>query len=350
MAESESESFVVLVAVALELGDAFVERVRAVRPGAELVSMPYATSIPSGEARSAEHGHGDVDLNAAQLSDAARDAWKRADVAIVLDVPDDLASLAPNLRWIQCAAAGVDKFDLASFSRAGIRLSNASGLGAASISEFVIGRILQVCKNLPTFDDQQRRHEWTVHFGTELTGRTIGIVGFGSIGRQVARRAQAFDMRVVASRASASTGDHDPDADAMFSSADLDLMLSECDVVVACLPSTPATIDLFDAARFSAMRRGAIFCNVGRGVQVVEPDLIEALESGHVRAGILDVTRVEPLPANDRLWDAPNLLLSPHSSVSLDRYAANLEVLVVDNLRRFLEGDRLINEVDLTGD
>ena len=151
----------------------------------------------------------------------------------------------------------------------------------------------------------------------------------------------AFDIEVLATRASARPGDLDPDVDTLYPADELDTMLSRCDAVVACLPTTDVTVDLFDEGRFSAMPAGSIFCNVGRGAQVVESDLIAALESGHLAAAVLDVTRTEPLPADSPLWGAPNVYLSPHSSASLDRYAENLETLIVENLRRFTTGERL---------
>ena len=125
-------------------------------------------------------------------------------------------------------------------------------------------------------------------------------------------------------------------------------VLGRCDAVVATLPADESTFDMFDASRFAAMAAGTIFVNVSRGSLVVEGDLIEALRSGHLRAAVLDVTRLEPLPATDPLWDAPNLYLSPHTSTSLDRYVDNLVDLAADNLTRFVEGRPLRNEVDLT--
>ncbi len=315
--------------------------------GAELVWTPYTESEELRSARGRQEGRNTTGLDTPEITPAMRDAWARTNVAIGMDMPDGLDELMPQLQWIQSITAGYDKYDLDAFRRQGVRLSNASGLGAAGIAEFVMARILQVWKNLRNFDTQQGEQQWSGIFGTEATGRTLGIAGLGSIGREVARRARAFDMTVLATRASAQPGDTDDAVDELFPAADLDQMLKRCDVVVSTLPSNPTTIDLFDADRFAAMPSGSVFCNVGRGAHVVEADLIDALTTGHLRAAALDVTQVEPLPADDPLWDAPNLYLSPHSSVSLDRYVQNLEALLSKNIARFLAGDRLINEVDL---
>lgn len=317
-------------------------------PGAELVWTPYTESEELRSARGRQGGRNTTGLDTPEITPEMRAAWARTNVAIGMDLPDGLDELMPELQWIQSITAGYDKYDLDAFRRQGLKLSNASGLGAASIAEFVIARLLQIWKNLRTFDAQQQDQQWSGVFGTEATGRTLGIAGLGSIGREVACRARAFDMTVLATRASAKPGDVDDAVDELFPAADLDAMLRRCDVVVSTLPSNPTTIDLFNADRFAAMPAGAVFCNVGRGAHVVEADLIAALESGHLRAAALDVMQVEPLPAADPLWSTPNVYLSPHSSVSLDRYVHNLEGLVAQNLARFLAGDRLINDVDLT--
>jgi phosphoglycerate dehydrogenase-like enzyme len=341
-------SLVVAVMIGFEPSPSLLDVIDAAHPGAEVVWTPYTESEELRSARGHQNGRNTTGLETPEITDEMRAAWQRADIAIGLDLPDGLDELMPRLQWIQSITAGYDKYDLEALHRQGVRLTNASGLGAAGIAEFVIARVLQIWKHLRTFDQQQQRHEWEGVFGTEATGRTIGIAGLGSIGREVARRARAFDMTVLATRASAQPGDVDDAVDELFPAADLDEMLRRCDVVVSTLPSNPTTIDLFDADRFAAMPEGTIFCNVGRGAHVVEADLIAALESGHLRAAALDVTQVEPLPADDPLWDAPNLYLSPHTSVSLDRYMINLESLLATNLARFADGSPMVNEVDLS--
>lgn len=338
---------VVAVMIGFDIPPTLIELITAASPGAEIVSTPYVESEELRSARGRHAGRNPENLDTPVIDDETRAVWQRVNVAIAMDLPDGLDELMPNLSWIQSITAGYDKYDLPALNAQGVRLTNASGLGAAGIAEFVIARLLQVWKNLRQFDDQQRTHTWEGMFGTELTGRTIGIAGLGSIGREVARRARAFDMTVLATRGSARPGDTDPAVDELFPAAALDTMLARCDAVVSTLPSNPTTIGLFDAGRFAAMPAGAVFCNVGRGAHVVEPDLIAALESGHLRAAALDVTHVEPLPADDPLWDAPNVYISPHSSVSLDRYVQNLEALMASNVALFLAGESMRNEVDV---
>lgn len=344
------EPLVVAVLIGFDPPPTLVEMIQQASPGAEIVSTPYVESEELRSARGRHGGRNPEGLDTPPIDDETRAVWQRANVAIAMDLPDGLDELMPNLAWIQSITAGYDKYDLSALHAHGVRLTNASGLGAAGIAEFVIARLLEVWKNLRRFDEQQRSHTWEGMFGTELTGRTIGIAGLGSIGREVARRARAFDMTVLATRGSAKPGDTDPAVDELFPAADIDTMLARCDAVVSTLPSNPTTIGLFDAGRFAAMPEGAVFCNVGRGAHVVEPDLIAALESGHLRAAALDVTHTEPLPADDPLWDAPNVYISPHSSVSLDRYIQNLEALMATNVALFLAGEPMKNEVDVAAE
>ena len=342
-----TDGLVVAISVSERLPD-MERRFLAAHPGVELLWTPYVESL---DVRSSKARNGGVDpdgLPTPEITDELREAWARTQVLVGIDLPADSAELFPNLQLFQLASAGYDKCDLGSLAVMGVRLATASGLAAPSIAEFVMGRLLAEWKHFRALDAQQEAHDWTQQLGVEVAGRTLGIVGLGALGRAIARRAKAFDMTVLATRASARPGDTDPDVHELHPAAALDAMLARCDAVVATLPANEHTFDMFDGPRFAAMAEGTIFVNVSRGSLVVEADLIEALQSGHLRAAILDVTRVEPLPAGDPLWDAPNLYLSPHTSTSLDRYADNLVDLAADNLTRFIEGGPLRNEVELT--
>ena len=215
-----------------------------------------------------------------------------------------------------------------------------------SISEFVLARLLQMWKRLPEIDALATSHQWEPTYGREVDGLTLGIAGLGAIGRQVARRARALGLSVLAQRRSARPGDTDPDVDELFGPGGLPEVLRRSDAVVAALPETADTIDLFDAKLFAEMRPGALFVNVGRGSAVVDSALIEALESGHLAGAAIDVARIEPLPADSPLWAAPNLLISPHSATAPAKFWSNLHEIFRDNMSRYLRGEPLRNEVD----
>lgn len=335
-----------LVAVLLPFGEdpELERRLKEIDPSVRVVFTPYAESMEVRAEKGKTAGRLVVDLPLPEIDDATRAIWSEAQVVISIDSPDSHAEVLPNLQWFQAASAGLDHIDAAGLRERGVSLATGAGLGAVSISEFVFARFLQVWKNLRQFDDQQRAHEWTQAYGRELTGKTLLIVGHGAIGHQVAKRAQAFDMHVIATRRSAKPGDTAEHVDELCNASELVDLLPRADAIISCLPASPETTDMYDAAMFAAMKPGVLFQNVGRGTHVIEDDLIAALESGHVGAALLDVTRLEPVPADSPLWDAPNMYVSPHSAVSVDRYMINAWNLVVDNFARWQAGDSLINQ------
>lgn len=345
---SADETIVVAIALPFDHDPAFEQKIRSIDPRLDVRWTPYVESPSVRSEKGKNGGHDPSGLPTPPISDEMRAAWADTHVVFGMDLPSEASDLLPQMRWFQGTTAGVDQFDLAELRTMQVRLTTASGVGAVSIAEFVMARLLQVYKHLRTLDRQQAEHDWNLRFGEEVAGRTLGVIGLGAIGREVARRARAFGMTVLATRASATPGDTDPDVDELHPSTSIDDVVARCHVVVAALPSNPTTDNLFDESRFAAMRDGTVFCNVGRGAHVDEDALIAALRSGRVRAAILDVTRIEPLPADNPLWDMADVYISPHSSVSLDRYADNVKALAIDNLVRYLRGDTLRNEVDLT--
>lgn len=275
-----------------------------------------------------------------------RDAFARAEVLLTMDLPMAIDELAPNLRWVQGIGAGIDMYNGARLP-SGVVVTNAAGISAVPMAEFVIARVLSVWKRFPELAELQQRHEWKPAYGALFAGSTLGIVGFGAIGVAIAERARAFGARVVASRRRPELGDGGTGlVDEMLGPDQLHALLAQCDSVVVAAPATSETRDLFDAAAFAAMKPGAVFCNVGRGSLVDEDALLDTVRSGHLRAAILDVTRYEPLPPDNPLWDEPSVLLSPHSSATADRYPERLYELFADNLRRYLAGEPLRNVVD----
>ena len=331
--------------------EAALAQVEAVDPRIRVVAEPYAESHELRSARGtpglSPERLGELRAQAPALTDAQRKALARVQVALAIDLPFDVATLAPHLRWVQAVGAGTAQLQTAGLGDAGIRLTSAAGVNAVGIAEFVVARLLGHWKHVDALGDAQRRHAWEPVYGRQLAGSTIGLIGLGEINAAVATRLQAFGVRVLATRRSATPGATAPDVDVLFPPASLHQMLAECDAVVAAVPETPETIGMVDAPAFAAMSEGAFFCNVGRGSLVDEPALIEALTSGHLAGAALDVASVEPLPSDDPLWDAPNLVLSPHSAASPGAMFVNLLDRFSDNLHRYLTGEPLHHEVDL---
>lgn len=339
-----SEPFVLAVMGPL-MPEGLEPRLRQVDPNLEVVHVPYFESNELRTSKGLNAGKDPQGLPTPELSDVERANLARAHGVVSLDLPDGIAELAPNLRWFQGIGAGFDHIDRQALAALGVVQTNASGIAAVPIAEFVVARLLQVWKHLRSLDAGQDERAWVEQYGLQMEGRTLGIVGLGAIGRALATRARAFGMTVLATRGSARDGDTDPDVDELWPASSLDEVLPRCDAVVLCLPASPEVQDLMDERRIGLMAPGSVLVNVARGMHVVEGDLIAALESGHLAAAVLDVTRQEPLPEADPLWSAPNLYLSPHSAISLDRYEVTLFDLVADNLGRLLGGEPLRNVV-----
>jgi phosphoglycerate dehydrogenase-like enzyme len=323
-----------VVAYPWNADDALLAPLRAAFPDLEIVVQPYLGRF----------GH-HVPDRSDELADEQLAVWARAEGTLALDLPADIGTIAPNLRWVQAIGAGIDHLDPAALPD-DCMVTNAAGVAAASIAEFAFGRLLAVWKRFDQIDELQRARQWKPTFGLLVEGRTLGIIGLGAIGTEVATRARAFGMTIIGTRRSYQPGHDHPAVDELRGADDLHDVLARCDAVVMSAPGTPETENLFDKDAFAAMKPGALFCNVGRGSVVDEAALIDALESGHLGGAILDVTREEPLPADDPLWDAPNIWISPHSSASQERYTEKLLALFGDNLGRFRRGEPLRNVVD----
>ncbi|MCB5164711.1 D-2-hydroxyacid dehydrogenase [Streptomyces bambusae] len=292
--------------------------------------------------------HGSVRLVHCRLDRAGRGPAarlaRRADVAVALSLPADVTRIAPRLRWVQSMGAGANGVLTPDLVRAGIRVTTASGVNAGAVAEFAIARVLAHAKRFDELAALQAERRWSPCHGTQLAGRTLGVLGLGAIGTEVARLAQAFGMRVLAVRRHTDLAA--PHVERVFGPHDLHAVLAQCDAVVAALPDTAETTDLMGEEAFAAMRPGAFFCNVGRGSCVVEEALVAALRSGHLGAAAIDVARHEPPDPADPLWSAPHLAVSPHAATAADAHFTGLYRLLQDNLARFLSGRPLVNEVD----
>ena len=319
--------------------------VEAVDPRVEVVHEIYEEGQHLRTLRGSPEGCDAARDLAPALTDAQRAMFARVHGVIAIDLPFGVAELAPHLAWVQGVGAGTAQLQTAGLAEAGILLTSAAGTNAVGIAEFVIGRLLEERKGFPQIRAAAARHAWEPQYGFELAGSTVGLIGLGAINAAVARRLQAFDVRVLACRRSARPGDTAADVDELFPTTQLHEMLGRSDAVVAAVPETPDTIGLMDTAAFAAMAPGSFFVNVGRGTLVDESALVDALERGHLRGAAIDVASQEPLPPDHPLWDAPNLAISFHCSASPSAMAGNLHRLWIENVRRWLAGEDLVNVV-----
>ena len=281
------------------------------------------------------------------VAEARRAALARADVLVTLHVPERLLEWAPRLRWIQGAGAGMEQFATVGARRAGVLVTNASGVSSGSMAEWVVGRLLQVWKRFREADAYQERHVFERTYGASVKGKTIGIVGLGAIGTAVSERLRPFGCRILGLKRSAGPGVVSEHADALYPPERLHEMLALCDAVVVSAPAAPETHHLIDAAALAAMQPHAILVNVARGSLVDEAALAETMRAKAIRAAVLDVFDPEPLAPESPLWDLPGVYISAHSSVSVESYMEDLFEFFFDNVRRYMADEPLHNVLDV---
>jgi phosphoglycerate dehydrogenase-like enzyme len=278
-----------------------------------------------------------------------------ADVLCSYDIPVNWREVAPRLRWLQVPGAGVDSLKSKGLldSDSGLIITSAAGIHATTICEYVFGSMLMFNWNWPQMVRLQSQHIWArsaswYKLGRhELIGQTMGIIGVGSIGRQIAKLGHAFGMRVLGMRHSLpANGQDDPDVDRYYTREHLHDLLGQSDYVVLAVPLTPATDRLIGEAELRAMRPNAYLVNIARGRIVDEQALIRALKEEWIMGAGLDVTEEEPLPPNSPLYSMPNVILTPHISGHSVHYEERLVGLFADNIRRFRAGEALHNRYD----
>jgi phosphoglycerate dehydrogenase-like enzyme len=282
-------------------------------------------------------------------------AVRGAEVYIGYGVPRQLFlaanSAGPTLRWAHSGSAGIGSSLFPELVRSDLVLTNSAGIHAPPMAETVIAMILHFARGLDfAVRAQARRHWFKEPFESadtpvrEIGGRTLGIVGFGGIGREVGVRASALGMRVVASRRRPIPG---PPWAEVFSGGDaLDRVLERSDYLVVSVPSTGATRGLIGREELERLPAGAVVVNVARGSVLDTDALIRLLRAGRLRGAALDVFEREPLPPDSPLWSMPNVLVTPHVSGTTDGYWRREGRLILENLRRYLAGEDLLNRVD----
>jgi phosphoglycerate dehydrogenase-like enzyme len=262
----------------------------------------------------------------------------------------DVLGKATHLQWIQWLAAGVERcVQQPLVQERHLILTNMQRIAAPSMAEHVIAVMFALSRHMDYFFKEQQAAHWEQDAApmlSDLEGKTVLVVGLGGIGTEVAKRAHALGMRVIATRASGRNG---PDYVSYVGLPDELLKLAaEADFVVNCTPLTPQTTGLFDQAFFRTLKPSAYFLNVGRGKSVVTSDLIAALSAGKLAGAGLDVVDPEPLPADNPLWRLPNVIITPHISANTAVSDQQRIALLRENLRRYTAGEPLLAVVDVS--
>jgi phosphoglycerate dehydrogenase-like enzyme len=254
--------------------------------------------------------------------------------------------LAPRVKWVHSRAAGLDGLLFPELVESKALLTNGSGVFSQSLGEFVIASALFFAKDFRRMICNQVAGIWAPFDVEEVAGQTMGIVGYGDIGRACSRRAHAMGMKVLALRRRPERSEGDEFVDRTYSFDRLLEMLPECDYVVAAAPLTPQTRHMIGDAAFSAMKKTAVVMNVGRGPVIDEAALIRALETGRIRGAALDVFETEPLPAESPLYKLENVLLSPHCADHTADWLDQAMRFFIENYARYAAGEPLLNVVD----
>ncbi len=331
------------VLIASYLEPEHIERIRAEAPAVDIIYRPDLIGAPRFHA---DH------TSPISRSPAQEAEWRsllaQADILFDFDHThrEDLPALALQLKWIQATSAGIGQFvKRYGYDRTGWVLTTSSGVHARPLAEFCLMAMLMFVKNYPLMDARKQARKWQRFNNTELRGMTVGIIGLGRIGRDLAQVCNFFGMRVLASRrsdkAKPATGDR------LYPPEHLDELLPQVDFLVLCTPHTPETDGLLNGARIRRLKQGAVLINIARGAIVDQEELTRALIDGHLGGAVLDVTDPEPLPSDDPLWSLPNVFISHHSASTADTENGKLTDLFIRNLRRYLSGEPLENQLDI---
>ena len=263
----------------------------------------------------------------------------------------DVLAAGPGIRWIQSFSAGVERcVAIPALRERNILLTNMQRVAGPVMAEHVLAMMLAWARGLHFYVPERMAARWTRELpppGRMITleGKTVLVVGLGGIGVEVARRAHALGMRVVATRASGREGP--PFVSYVGLPDELGRLAADADFVVNTVPLTPSTTGMFGATFFAAVRPGAFFVNVGRGQSVVQSELVAALKSGRLGGAGLDVTDPEPLPADSPLWQMQNVILTPHVSAQSDVDDGLRFAIAAENLRRYVAGEKMLSVVDV---
>jgi phosphoglycerate dehydrogenase-like enzyme len=337
----------VRVMITFRLEQKFIEEIKAVDPRVELLYEPSLMGYP----RYQSHH---VGFNGTPDQEKQ---WEnmlgQAEVIFGYISPShsrNLKKIAPNLKWVQSPSTGIGQMvHEGGLTDSDIVFTTAGGVHTGPLAEFCMTAMLMYVKDVFRMEREQHSKHWERYCGMELRGKTLAIISLGHTGRELARLAGCFGMRVIGTKRNiegvnlVSLG-----AERLYPWTDLKPMLSQADFVVLCVPHTSETTALIGEEELAAMKNGSMLINVARGVIVDQTALISALQSGHLGAAALDVTTPEPLPADSPLWDMPNVLISPHSASTVDAENEKLTNLFCENLRNYLDGKSLRNVLNKT--
>ncbi len=318
------------------------------------ISWPVkAWCIPDAHVEELREKFPNAEFVYARTREEAAEAVRDVDVAFTPFLTPDMVASAPRLRWVHSSAAAVEGLlPLGELAKREITVTNSRGVQAIPIAEHVMGGLLVLARKFDRMLDAQRERRWIQNDLCDdwpwlLHGKRMTIVGLGTIGIEVARRAHAFGMKITGVRRRADQP-RPRFIDRVVGTDQLDDALTGCDILVLSAPGVAATAGMIGAEQIALLAPHAVLVNVARGPVVHEQALLRALENGQLGGAVLDVFDREPLPADHSLWSMPNVVVTPHSSGFRASHWDEVVALFVDNLRRYRRGRPLRNVVDPT--
>ena len=299
-----------------------------------------------------EHDFPQLEITHLPRYEGVEEALRDAEIAITWSLRPEQFKAARRLRWIHAPAAAVHQLLFSELVESNVLLTNAREVHGPIVAEHVIAQIFALAKKFSQAVHLQASKIWGQEAlwrekppPSEVMGATLGLIGVGSIGREVAQRAAALGMRVIAVREHTGKGSP-PGVERVYGPEDLDTLLSRSDYVVLAAPVTPATRQLINAERLKKMKPGSYLINVSRGPLVDEEALLLSLEQGRLGGAALDVFSKEPLPRESGLWDMKNVLVTPHTAAITAKLWERHYALIAENLRRYLAHEPLLALVD----
>ena len=337
------------VMVTFPLDDRDIEMIKAVSPDIEITYAVEEVIAENGIKGKSPYGKPMIgDMDPAEATARLNKMLVDTEVIFAWRLPKNLTSRAPKLKWVHSVAAGVDLVaGTSGLLQSDVTVTNSTGLAATAVAEWTLFLMIALAKNAPRVVAGQKAHKWDAFLPLELKDKTVCIIGTGNIGREVAKRARAFGMRVLGidkmvTKHESNVGDiHES-----YPIADLHKVLPECDWLVLNLPLTSETRGMIGEKELKLMKPTAHLVNMARGPIVNEQAMIKALKEKRLAGAGLDVFEVEPLPANSELWDMPNVIASAHNAGLLEKHTESTTALFCDNLKRYIAGEKLIKVID----
>lgn len=276
-------------------------------------------------------------------TDEIKDDYKKSEIILAFWIPSNLLQLAPNLKWLQLSSAGFEHLD-ESIIRSPIKKTNSSGIHGIAMAEHILMFMLMFLRKAQDLLEWKSRHFWKFYIPGELRGRTIGIIGLGHIGLEVVNVVRGIGMKIlVTDIIFPSLTKGVAGIETTYPPPLMKEMLSKSDFVIITVPQTKKTEGLIGEDELRSMKKSAYIINVSRGPIIDEKALIKALEEGWIAGAGLDVFNNEPLPYDNKLWDFPNVIISPHIAGVSDQHDKRLTDLFCNNIIRYLNGEHLLN-------